>query len=460
MLFTEVLFWIYLLFTLFLFYAIPRSWRSTFLLIISYLFYATWDIRFLSLMAMSTLADYFCGLYAYRYKSKRALYFSIIFNLSLLGIFKYFNFFLLQLGDLISVSPDSFFLSWGVPVGISFYTFQSISYTVDCYRRTLKPTKNIVLFSLYVSFFPQLLAGPIEKAHSLLPQLRNLPNARPLHIRRALFLILFGLYKKVYIADTLLHMIESYLHQEVIFFHEILFLGLITTFTVYFDFGAYSTIARGISYLFGIELVINFKPFFLSRNPTQFWRRWHISLTDWIRDYVFNPLLRQRFWRKRTYSLNYFIMILIGVWHGPKFNWLLWGICAGLFVAIFRIAKNSKIAKAAPLQLRTIASYSTMILMYIFLGNLHLLEDQNYRTLVASFQFAFASTESLLLSLQYLLPYLIPIFLYELISIKKESDYLFEELCPLKQSILAGYLIGAITFIENSSPSSFIYFQF
>ena len=272
--------------------------QNALVLVASYVFYGWWDWRFLSLIAISTVVDYVVGLKIHAasqpIRAKRWLWVSVVFNIGLLGFFKYYNFFVeswVQAFSELGYEISPYTLQIILPVGISFYTFQTMSYSLDIYKKQLEPTRDFIGFAAFVSFFPQLVAGPIERASHLLPQLLN---ARKFDYQRAvegMRLILWGLFKKVVIADSLAPMVNDIFANYTIYSGGVLILGAVFfAFQIYGDFSGYSDIAIGVARLFGFDLMTNFKFPYFSRNIGEFWRRWHISLSTWFRDYVYIPL--------------------------------------------------------------------------------------------------------------------------------------------------------------------------
>lgn len=320
------------------------------LLISSYVFYGWWDWRFLSLIAMSTLVDYIIGLKIYHSKEKSTkklfLYVSIFFNLGLLGFFKYFNFFIDSWIDFLSmfgyVAQSQWTLKVILPVGISFYTFQTMSYSLDIYYDKLKPTKNFIAFASFVSFFPQLVAGPIERAKNLLPQILTSRNFKYEQGLQGLRLILWGFFKKVVIADSLAWRVDYCFENYQTLDGGVLLLGLIYfSFQIYCDFSGYSDIAIGTAKLFGIELMSNFRFPYFSRNIAEFWKRWHISLSSWFRDYLYIPLGGSKNGKLLAVRNVFIIFIVSGFWHGADWTFIIWGLNhALLYLPLFLFTKN------------------------------------------------------------------------------------------------------------------------
>ncbi len=325
-------------------------WQNLLLLASSYLFYGSWDWRFLSLILISTLVDYWVGRTLANTENhrqrQRLLGISIAVNLGLLGFFKYFNFFIDSavsfLGGL-GIQSNEFSLQVILPVGISFYTFQTLSYTIDIYQRKLEPTTNFLNFALFVAFFPQLVAGPIERASRLLPQLESRRSLNPEMFESGIILIFVGLFKKMLIADIAASLIEPEIFMNPASYSNGRVLTAVYLFAlqIYGDFSGYSDIARGSARLLGIELMENFNQPYFSQTVSEFWRRWHISLSTWFRDYVYRPLnerIEQQFkndWLQ--YALGVMItMLLSGLWHGANWTFVLWGGLLGVYQVISR----------------------------------------------------------------------------------------------------------------------------
>ena len=261
-------------------------------------------------------------------------------NLGGLCIFKYFNFFVdsfITLGYAVGINLDTPVMRLLPPVGISFYTFQTLSYTIDVYKGKFKPTNSFMEFAVYVCYFPQLVAGPIERASSLLPQIFNKRKVNIEMIRSGLLLILIGLFKKVAIADSAALEVESIFNDPSKLSTWTLWKGLyLFSLQIYCDFSGYSNIARGASRLLGIELIENFQTPYLSKNITDFWRRWHISLSHWLRDYLYIPLGGNRKGKLKTYRNLFLTMFLGGLWHGANWTFVVWGSLHGIYLAIHK----------------------------------------------------------------------------------------------------------------------------
>ena len=350
MIFDSFTFLLFLSIVLFLYAVLAHRWQNRMLLVASYVFYGWWDYRFLSLILISTIVDYFCGIKIHNTTNvkqrKFFLTLSILCNLGILGSFKYYNFFVesIIMGmQNLGVSANLGSLHIILPVGISFYTFQTMSYTIDVYRNECEVEKDFLNFALFVSFFPQLVAGPIERARNLLPQVRNPRTVTKENIRTGICLILEGYFRKVVIADSIAMAVEqSFAGYDVLPWTRLLSGVYLFAFQIYADFSGYSCIARGISRLLGFELMRNFKQPYLSTSITEFWHRWHISLSTWLRDYLYIPLGGNKKGKTRTYVNLMTTMILGGLWHGASWTFVIWGGIHGLMLAIHKIMLRGK----------------------------------------------------------------------------------------------------------------------
>ena len=317
----------------------------------SYLFYGWWDWRFLSLLAISSIIDYYASLRMEATDNpkirKRWLWLSMCSNLGILGFFKYYNFFVnswVEAWGSLGYHIDPWTVQVILPVGISFYTFQTMSYTIDVYRRQLKATNDFIAFSAFISFFPQLVAGPIERATNLLPQMLQKRKFSYAQATDGLRLILWGMFKKVVIADTLAIATNRIFGGYENYSGGALILGVVYfAFQIYTDFSGYSDIARGCAKLFGFELMLNFNFPYFSRNIAEFWRRWHISLSTWFRDYLYIPLGGSRVSKPKAIRNVFIIFLVSGFWHGANWTFIIWGgIHAMLFIPSFIIGTHRK----------------------------------------------------------------------------------------------------------------------
>jgi D-alanyl-lipoteichoic acid acyltransferase DltB (MBOAT superfamily) len=322
-------------------------WQNGMLFLASCVFYGWWDWRFLWMLLATTALDYWVSLKIHASDQprirKRYLALSVITNLGLLGFFKYFNFFqssFTQLLNLFGMQASPFLLTIVLPVGISFYVFQSISYVVDVYRNELEPPKHYLDFGLFVSLFPQLVAGPIMRATELLPQVLKPRKIDVQQVNAAIFLILWGYFKKVAIADNVGVLVERVFNNWQAMRGVDVALGILAfTLQIYCDFSGYTDIARGISKLMGFDLMLNFRLPYFAHSPQDFWNRWHISLSTWLRDYLYIPLGGNRHGEWKTYRNLLVTMLLGGLWHGASWNFVLWGLYHGLLLVLHRLCK-------------------------------------------------------------------------------------------------------------------------
>ena len=329
------------------------KFQNALIVVASYVFYGWWDWRFLSLIIFSTVVDYLIGqrLRTEDKQSKRKvlLWTSIVVNLGFLGFFKYYNFFLENFVDafsLFGMQINANSLNIILPVGISFYTFQTLSYTIDLYRKKLEPTQDFMAFSAFVCFFPQLVAGPIERATNLLPQFYKKRTFEYHKAVDGMRQILWGLFKKVVIADNCAEFANQIFNNSADMNGSTLVLGAIFfTFQIYGDFSGYSDIAIGTSRLFGFDLKQNFATPYFSRDIAEFWRRWHISLSTWFRDYLYIPLGGSRGGTWIKVRNTFAIFLVSGFWHGASWNFLFWGLYHGLFLIIERLFLSNLLLK-------------------------------------------------------------------------------------------------------------------
>jgi len=346
MLFNSLPFVLFFLVVYSLYVVLTHRYQNALLLVASYFFYGSWDWRFLGLMLFSTTMDYGFGLLLGRMQDqtrrKLLLIASISVNLGILFVFKYFNFFAVSLDRLLSLFAlhlDVRVLNVVLPLGISFYTFHNISYIVDIYRRRVEPARRFVDFALYVALFPQLIAGPIARPAHLLPQIQKPRRITYEMLRTGAWLILLGYFKKVVLADNMVPFTKNlFENPQAMHGTEVLFGLYAFAFQIYGDFSGYSDIARGLSNLMGFELALNFQRPYFAVNPADFWRRWHISLSTWLRDYLYIPLGGNREGTLRTYRNLLITMLLGGLWHGAAWHFVAWGAFHGVLLCLHRVA--------------------------------------------------------------------------------------------------------------------------
>lgn len=326
--------------------------QNALVLVGSYYFYGLWDWRFLSLIVASTLVDYLVGIMIDKFEGERRkqklwLWVSVVFNISLLGFFKYYNFFVDSFVDLFEVMGYTIKSTWTLriilPVGISFYTFQTMSYSLDVYYGRIKPSKDFLSFATFVAFFPQLVAGPIERASNLLHQITSKRTYNYEQTAAGLKLIIWGLFKKLVIADGIAPMVDDIFLNYETYSASTLILGVtLFSFQVYGDFSGYSDIAIGTAKLFGIELMSNFKFPNFSRNVAEYWQRWHVSLSTWFRHYVYIPLGGSRVSKLLSVRNICIIFLVSGFWHGANWTFIFWGGFHALaYIPVFLMKRNA-----------------------------------------------------------------------------------------------------------------------
>ncbi len=355
MIFNSLDFLVFLPIVFFLYwFAFKKTLRiqNLFVVIASYFFYGWWDWRFLFLIAFTSLCSWIGGILIKKHlddnKQRTALAVNIaniVVNLLILGIFKYYNFFVESFFDIFpTLRNDHLLLKIILPVGISFYTFQALSYTIDVYRNKIEPTKDIIAFFAFVSFFPQLVAGPIERATNLLPQFLQKRKFEYATATDGCRQMLWGFFKKMVVADNCALFVDQVWKDIYSYNGSTLFIAAILfSFQIYCDFSGYSDIAIGTAKLFGIRLKRNFNVPYFSRDIAEFWRRWHISLTTWFRDYLYIPLGGSRVEKWKVIRNTFIIFLVSGFWHGANWTFIVWGAFhAFLFLPLILQGKNRK----------------------------------------------------------------------------------------------------------------------
>jgi len=457
--------------------------QNILLLLASYFFYGWWDWRFLSLIVFSTCIDYLIGIYLGidldNRKRKFLLLSSIAMNIGFLGLFKYYNFFaesFAQAFSLFGASFEPYRLNIILPVGISFYTFQTLSYSIDVYRKKLKPTKDFIAFAAFVSFFPQLVAGPIERAANLLPQFHKPRVFSYDEASDGLKQILWGLFKKIVIADNCAVYANAIFDNSDNYSGSSLLIGAIFfTFQIYGDFSGYSDIAIGTAKLFRFKLMQNFAFPYFSRDFGEFWRRWHISLSTWFRDYLYIPLGGSRGSKLLSIRNVFIIFIVSGFWHGASWNFIAWGaLNAAYFLPLLLLKKNRK-------NLNTIAensffpslkeligmltTFSLTVIAWIFFRAESLFEALNFiSNIFCKALFSFPMVEVLGQSkLQMGVVIVLIIFLIIVEWIFRKERFAFDNISKVKPFFRWSIYLGVsilIFIFRASEKQDFIYFQF
>jgi D-alanyl-lipoteichoic acid acyltransferase DltB (MBOAT superfamily) len=364
MVFNSLTFWIFFPVFFGLYFILRGNARLWLCLSGSYLFYGWWDWRFLGLIALLTGINFWCGLKIADSnpgcdRRKHYVRFSVVCSLAILGFFKYFNFFIQGFSDISSIAGLQFNVSTMaiiLPVGISFYTFQTMSYTIDLYRNEVCAERSLLKFSVFVSFFPQLVAGPIVRAKDFLPQLQSDRTVRWEDLRCGMNQVLWGIVLKVVLADNLAFIADSAFSEPVVRSGLFLLIGvLFYAFQIYGDFAGYSLIAIGLARMLGFHFLQNFDRPYFATSFSEFWQRWHISLSSWLRDYLYIPLGGNRTGRVRTQINLMLTMLLGGLWHGAAWGFVAWGALHGLYLILQRwlvpvgrlLPLNSKVLKIA-----------------------------------------------------------------------------------------------------------------
>ncbi len=351
MLFNSFTYLSFILIVIPLYYLLPSKLKNSFLLLTSFLFYAYWDWRFCSLLIITTLTVYLCGKFIYASKEqsrkKIFLYLSLIINLGILVLFKYYNFFIDSFSTAFSVfggNLDWLHLKLILPIGISFYTFQALTYVIDIYRGDSEPSDSIIDVSLFVTFFPQLLMGPIERARNILPQLKTERRFNRTLFKEGFVLITIGMFKKVIIGDTAGKVVNQVFADPAYYTSIELIMGIVLfTIQLYADFSGYTNIARGTAKMLGLNIMENFEQPYFSQSITEFWRRWHVSLSSWFRDYVYIPLGGSRVGKAKAVRNTFIIFLISGFWHGASWNFIAWGAIHAMgFMPLLLLKRNRK----------------------------------------------------------------------------------------------------------------------
>ena len=446
---------------LLLYWLVRNNLRARNILIIaaSYLFYGWWDYRFLGLLIFTSVLDYFVGLGIARQTDPRRrklwLACSVVANLAILGFFKYFDFFILsfaavmkQLG--IHVSPHT--LRIILPVGISFYTFQEMTYTIDVYRKQMSPTRDLINFLAYVSFFPQLVAGPIERASHLLPQFESTRSITRPMLDEGIWLMVWGMFKKVFIADNLDPLVAMVYGSASYSAPAVVLATLAFAMQIYCDFSGYSDIARGIARIMGFEIMLNFNLPYIATSVRDFWRRWHISLSTWLRDYLYISLGGNRAGEARTYANLWITMLLGGLWHGAAWNFVLWGAWQALGLSMNRAFGD----KPRPSFLSWLATMCFLLYGWLLFRARSLDEIIAMTRSLTRFT-APSWIASYVLNLAV---FALPLVIVELWQFRSRNLLVPLTLRPWARAALQGALLVGIILYWERNPAPFIYFQF
>lgn len=469
MVFNSLVFLVFFVVVYTLYRVFPHRWQNRLLLVASYLFYGWWDWRFLGLILISTSVDFFAGWIigntSNQRKRKIGLAISITTDLGILGFFKYFNFFIENLSSLLGefgISLPFGMLQIVLPVGISFYTFQTMSYTLDVYRGQLKPARSYLDFATFVSFFPQLVAGPIERASQLLPQIQRPRTITRAGMEEGAWLIFWGLFKKCVIADNLAILVEGVFSSSGSSGAASLVALYAFAFQIFCDFSGYSDIARGLAKWMGVELMVNFRnPYFVT-NPKDFWAHWHISLSSWLRDYLYIPLGGNRKGPRRTYINLALTMLLGGLWHGAAWTFVIWGALHGLLLIVYhawaqRFSPKGTVDSGKWLWLRRIWMFHLVCLAWLFFRASSL--TQVWEMLTSMFTRFHWDVQSVnMLTALVLLS--APLWFVQWLEVKTNDLSAATKLSLIPKTALYATMIIMFLALGNTGGGAFIYFQF
>jgi alginate O-acetyltransferase complex protein AlgI len=449
------------------------GWRkqNIFLLAASYFFYGWWDYRFLLLMIGSTVIDFFIARAIARSEDAvirhRLLVASLIINFGILGVFKYFNFFIDSFAHVLAAAgahPSRFFLRVILPPGISFYTFQEVAYIVDVYKRRLPAAQSFIEYALFIGLFPHLIAGPIQRPNHLLPQVQRERDFRPDKVFDGIMLILSGLFRKCVVADNCALLANAVFSGH--FGTPNLTTLAIGTYAfawqIYGDFSGYSDIARGSAQLLGFHFMVNFRQPYLSSSIRDFWRRWHISLSTWLRDYLYIPLGGSAVKGSGTYRNLLLTMVLGGLWHGANWTFVVWGGLHGCALAIERFVSD-RFALLKPLRGLSIGIWPKRIFIFhlVCLGWIFFRADSLAAAggLLAGLRHVEWRPEYIV-AFKLLALFAVPLFLVDLYLEHSQEEYLFEHRTAMTRVALAACMLALTAFFSANQANAFIYFQF
>jgi D-alanyl-lipoteichoic acid acyltransferase DltB (MBOAT superfamily) len=472
MLFNSLQFAIFLPVVLTIYYLLPHHAQNRFLLAASILFYAAWDWKFLFPLLFSTSIDYFAAARMEalvragepQHRLRKYLIVSIVTNLGLLGFFKYYNFFNVSLTNLLQAfgwHVEAATLNIILPIGISFYTFQALSYTIDVYRGHLHSTRHFADFLLAVLYFPHLVAGPIQRANNLIGQVVNPRVITAEKVAAGLHLMFWGFFKKVFVADSLAPIVNSIFANPLPTGFETLMGVLAFAMQIYCDFSGYTDIARGVAKLMGFEFVLNFNLPYFATNPTDFWSRWHISLSSWLRDYLYIPLGGNRHGTWRTYRNLMVTMVVGGLWHGAAWTFVLWGFYHGSLLVLHRVI--SPLSKRVLPERSVPARIVSIVIMFLFTCYGWLL----FRA--SSLEQIRVMTEALMHPLDHvdgntaLTVFLIssPVLVIQLVQyLSRRLDFLDFPWMPATARAVCYSVFTYFVLFRGGEPQAFIYFQF
>jgi alginate O-acetyltransferase complex protein AlgI len=478
MFFDTPIYFVFLTAVVFAYWRLCRTRQNLLLLGASYFFYGWWDWRFLGLIAISTVVDYHCARAIERSEDPRLrrllLVISLVVNITFLGFFKYYNFFAdslvrsLRALGIEGVHPT--LLAVVLPPGISFYTFQEVAYIVDVSRRRLKAADSFVDYALFISLFPHLIAGPIQRPSHLLPQVQQERTFDAGRFFDGLMLILSGLFRKCVVANNCA-LVANAAFSGRLGGPNLYVLALGTyafAWQIYGDFSGYSDIARGSAQLLGFHFMVNFRQPYLAASLQDFWRRWHISLSTWLRDYLYIPLGGNRRGALTTDRNLMLTMLLGGLWHGANWTFVIWGGLHGVGLALERRFRHGAVASPADaeggrpswfgvtLWLRRVLIFHLVCLAWVFFRA----ESLGQAVALLSGVTVLGWRPEYLIALKFLALMILPLALIDLVNEARGEEYLFERRAAPRRIVVAGLLLVALTFFSGNELNAFIYFQF
>ena len=477
MLFNSLSYAIFLPLVFIIYWLLPHKYRWILLFIASYYFYMSWNAKYVFLIFFTTFISYLAAILIekYQHKKKLILSLSIIICIGILVFFKYLNFFfeiINEILNLINIQNNKIVLNILLPVGISFYTFQTLSYVIDVYRGNIKAEKHFGYYATFVSFFPQLVAGPIERPENLLPQLKKEKQFDYNNAILGLKIMAYGFFKKIVVADNLAFYVDK-VYNNLPYYQgfSLLLAAIFFSIEIYCDFSGYSDIAKGSAYLLNIELMDNFKAPYFSTNIKEFWSKWHISLSSWFKDYIYIPLGGNRCSKIKHHS-NLFITFLIsGLWHGANITFVIWGGLNGLlqiFEDIFNIKKIKNVY--SPLWfIKVIITFTIMTLTWIFFRAQNINEAiyvfnnmfigiDNFKNYIVSGLYSFDVTPLNLII--HLIIYLVPLTIIDCLSVKYNVIELINKKPTIVRYSLYFSLVIVVLLLHYVGEVNFIYFQF
>src|SRR5256714_11810301 len=469
MLFNSFQYWIFFFIVAALFYSVPFRFGKILLLLASYVFYMWWDPRLIVLILTSTVVDYYLGIFLETTSGRRKkllLVVSLVVNLGILGFFKYYDFFAGSLASLLRIPQSSVVLQIVLPIGVSFYTFASLSYTFDVYWGKMKAVRNPIDYALFIAFFPHLIAGPIIRARQFISQIWSWRPPAAIVVQSGIILVVAGLIKKMVFADRFAVVSDSYFNNPAA--HPgwlAAWSGCLSiTMQVFFDFSGYTDIARGCAKLLGFEFPLNFARPFLARNPSDLWQRWHITLSTWVRDYVFMPFSRGKKGRLMLYRNMFVVMVLVGLWTGGNWTFVAWGTYHGLLLIGYRLFDRATVGTAIDrvMKQRWFVPFSIGAMFAAFVLSAAFFRPKTLQTsghvLSALLGFQHMTGEFLLTTGPIVL-----IFISLFLAVAQERSQFIDRLAlqPARVQIPAYVLaVLALELFPATGPVPFVYFQF